>query len=197
MLLGSAIGSLVALSFASRYPERLAGLVLVSAVARYVHQRSVSEFDRLGGAHAGEVAARYFGDPTEATFADYMHVCLPLYTRRPLDPDVIARMRINPEGTVNWTRAEAGKLDLREAVGRIACPVLLFAGEDDPSFTLPGAEELAASLPAGLTTFRRIPGAGHGVFRDAPWALDEAAEFIRASASVRSEGDDGALVGFS
>ena len=197
VLLGSAIGSLVALSFASRYPDRLAGLVLVSAVARYVHQRSVSEFDRLGGAHAGEVAARYFGDPTEATFADYMNVCLPLYTRRPLDPDVIARMRINPEGTVNWTRAEAGKLDLREAVGRIACPVLLFAGEDDPSFTLPGAEELAASLPAGLTTFRRIPGAGHGVFRDAPWALDEAAEFIRASASVRSEGDDGALVGFS
>jgi proline iminopeptidase len=197
VLLGSAIGSLVALSFASRYPERTAGLVLVSAVARYVHQRSVSEFDRLGGAHAGEVAARYFGDPTEATFADYMNVCLPLYTRHPLDPDVVARMRINPEGTVNWTRAEAGKLDLRGAVGRITCPVLLFAGEDDPSFTLAGAEELAASLPAGRTTFRRIPSAGHGVFRDAPWALDEAAEFIRASASVRSEGDDGALVGFS
>lgn len=182
VLLGSAIGSLVALTFASRFPERPAGLVLVSAVARYVHQRSVSEFDRLGGAHAGEVAARYFGEPTEATFADYMNVCLPLYTRKPLDPDVVARMRINPEATVNWSRVEAGKVDLREAVGRIACPVLLLAGEDDPSFTLAGAEELAASLPGAQTTFRRIPAAGHGVFRDAPWALDEAAEFIRATA---------------
>ena len=182
VLLGSAIGSLVALTFASRFPERPAGLVLVSAVARYVHQRSVSEFDRLGGAHAGEVAARYFGEPTEATFADYMNVCLPLYTRKPLDPDVVARMRINPEATVNWSRVEAGKVDLREAVGRIACPVLLLAGEDDPSFTLAGAEELAASLPGEQTTFRRIPAAGHGVFRDAPWALDEAAEFIRATA---------------
>jgi pimeloyl-ACP methyl ester carboxylesterase len=181
VLVGSAIGSLVALSFASRYPERPAALVLVSAVARYVHQRSVSEFDRLGGAHAGEVAARYFGDPSEGTFADYMNVCLPLYTRRPLDPDVIARMRINPEATINWTRVEAGKVDLREAVGRIACPVLLLAGEDDPSFTVAGAEELAEALPADLTTFLRIPVAGHGVFRDAPWALDEAAAFIRAN----------------
>ncbi len=181
VLVGSAIGSLVALSFASRYPDRPAGLVLVSAVARYVHQRSVSEFDRLGGAHAGEVAARYFGEPSETTFADYMNVCLPLYTRRPLDPDVVARMRINPEATVNWSRVHAGTMDLREAVGRIACPVLLFAGEDDPSFTLAGAEELAASLPPALTTFRRVPAAGHGVFRDAPWALDEAAEFIRSA----------------
>jgi proline iminopeptidase len=110
-----------------------------------------------------------------------MRVCLPLYTRGGLDPDVVARMRINPEATVNWTRVEAGKLDLREDVGRIVCPVLLFAGEDDPSFTLAGAEELAASLPADRTTFRRIPAAGHGVFRDAPWVLDEAAAFIRAS----------------
>ena len=181
VLLGSAIGSLVALSFASRYPERPSALVLVSAVARYVHQRSVSEFDRLGGAHAGEVAARYFGDPSEATFADYLNVCLPLYTRRALDPDVIARMRINPEATINWSRAEAGNVDLREEVGRIACPVLLFAGEDDPSFTVAGAEELAASLPPDQTTFLRIPAAGHGVFRDAPWALDEAAAFISAN----------------
>jgi proline iminopeptidase len=110
-----------------------------------------------------------------------MNVCLPLYTRRPLDPDVIARMRINPEATINWTRVEAGKVDLREAVGRIACPVLLLAGEDDPSFTVAGAEELAEALPADLTTFLRIPVAGHGVFRDAPWALDEAAAFIRAN----------------
>lgn len=181
VLVGSAIGSLVALSFASRFPDRPAALVLVSAVARYVNQRSVLEFDRLGGAQAGEVAARYLGEPTEATFADYMNVCLPLYTRRPLDPDVIARMRINPEATVNWSRVHAGTMDLREQVARIACPVLLFAGEDDPSFTVAGAEELAAALPSELTTFRRIPAAGHGVFRDAPWALDEAAEFIRAT----------------
>ena len=38
------------------------------------------------GPEAGEVAARYFGDPTESTFAEYLRACLPLYTRLPLRP---------------------------------------------------------------------------------------------------------------
>src|SRR6476646_8085173 len=72
ILLGSSTGGLVALTYATLHPERPAKLILVSAVARFVHARSIAAFDRLGGAAAGETAARYFADPTEATFTEYM-----------------------------------------------------------------------------------------------------------------------------
>jgi proline iminopeptidase len=179
VLVGSSIGALVALSFASRYPDRPACLVLTSVVARYVHTRSIAMFDRLGGPQAGEVAARYFADPSGHTYADYLRVCLPLYTRAGLDPEVVARMQMNPDATQHWDRNEAQRIDLRDEAGSIRCPVLLLAGEDDPSFPLPGVEELVAALPERLVDFRTYPNAGHGVFRDAPHAMDEVVAWVR------------------
>ncbi len=58
------------------------------------------------------------------------------------------------------------------------CPVLLLAGGCDPSFTIVGTEELAAALPSELVKLHRYLDAGHGVFRDAPEAIDEALRFI-------------------
>ena len=117
---GASIGSLIAVELAARAPGRLGGLVLVSAAARYLHARSVAVFDRLGGAEAGEVAARYFGDPTEANFAEYLRVCLPLYTRRGIEPDVVARMQFNQASAVLWDREHASHVDVREAAGRVS-----------------------------------------------------------------------------
>jgi proline iminopeptidase len=179
VLLGSSTGALVALHYAAHHPERPAKLVLISAVARFVHARSIAVFDRLGGAEAGEVAARYFADPNEATFAEYLRECLPLYSRTGgLDPDVVARMEWNPDATIHWDRNETARVDLREAAASVRCPVLLLAGEDDPSCTLAGAEELAEALPQQLLEFRRYAGAGHGVVRDRKDALDDVARFI-------------------
>jgi proline iminopeptidase len=175
---GASIGSLIAVDLASRRPDRVGALVLVSAAARYVHARSVAVFDRLGGPGAGEVAARYFADPTEANFADYLQVCLPLYTRRGIEPDVIARMQFNQASAVKWDREHAPRVDLRDAASRISCPVLVVAGADDPSFTVAGARELAESLPAEHVTFRVVDAAGYGVFRDRPEALEEVIAFV-------------------
>jgi pimeloyl-ACP methyl ester carboxylesterase len=179
VLLGTSVGALVALKFASSYPKRPSSLVLTSAVARPVHARSVAVFDRLGGAEAGEVAARYFGDPNDIGFAEFMRVCVPLFARSGLDPEVIARMQMNPEATEHWDRHETQRIDLRDEVGAVCCPVLLLAGEDDPAFPLAGAEELAAALPERLVDFRRYPNTGHGVFRDAPHAIDEVVAWVR------------------
>ena len=182
ILLGSSTGALVALQYAAQHPERPAKLVLISAVARFVHARSIAAFDRLGGAEAGEVAARYFAEPDKATFAEYLRVCLPLYSRTGgLDPDVVARMEWNPDATIHWDRNETAHVDLREAAGLVRCPVLLLAGEEDPSCTLAGAEELAEALPSELLEFRRYAGAGHGVVRDRPDALDDVARFVVSS----------------
>jgi len=180
VLLGSSTGALVALQYAWRHPERPAKLVLISAVARYVHARSIAVFDRLGGSAAGEVAAAYFADPNETTLAQYLQVCLPLYARDGFDPDVVARMRMNPEVTAHWDRTESTRIDLREAAASVRCPVLLVAGEDDPSATIGAVEELAAAFPPGVVEFKRYANARHGVIRDEPRALEEIRRFISA-----------------
>jgi pimeloyl-ACP methyl ester carboxylesterase len=179
IVLGSSIGALTAVRLASRHPELASKLVLVSVVARYVHTRSVDAFERLGGAEAGEVAARYFADPTEASFAEFMRVCVPLATRAGVPSHVAAwRTEMNLELAVHWQRTEVATLDLREEAARVVCPVLLLAGEDDPSFPPPGAEELRDALPHELVRFVRVPAAGHGVFRDAPHMLEVVRDFV-------------------
>ena len=177
ILLGTGVGGVVALLYAADRPDRVERLVLVSTVARYIHTRVIALFDRLGGSAAGEIAARYFADPTEATFAEYMRVCVPLYTRNPLPPDVVARMGMNTALIANWDRSGRRDYDVRAEAARIRCPTLLLNGEDDPASALAGAEELAAALPAELVTFLSYPDVGHGVFRDRPDALDVVRDF--------------------
>lgn len=178
ILLGTAFGGVIALLHAARRPERVERLVVVSTVARYVHTRSIAVFDRLGGPEAGEVAARYFADPTESTFTEFMRVCVPLYTRNPISADAVARIEMNIALTANWDRSGQRDYDVRAEAAQVRCPTLVLAGEDDPSTVLAGSEELAAALPAELVSFRSFPRTGHGVFRDAPEAIDLVQEFL-------------------
>jgi proline iminopeptidase len=182
ILLGTGIGGVIALLYAAQRPDRVDRLVLVSTVARYVHTRVIALFDRLGGPAAGEIAARYFADPTEGTFGDYMRVCVPLYTRKPLTPAVVARIGMNTSLIANWDRSGRRDYDVRGEAARVRCPTLLLNGEDDPASALAGAEELAAALPSELVTFRSYADVGHGVFRDRPDALGLVREFCFGSA---------------
>ncbi len=180
-LLGTGIGGVIAVQLAAQRPDLVERLVLVSTVARYVHSRSVAEFDRIGGSEAGEVAARYYADPTELNFAEFMRICVPLYTRSPLPPDTIARIELNLALTAHWDATDARDFDVREPAGRVQCPVLVLAGEDDPSTTIAGIGELVEALPAQLLRYERYPEAGHGVFRDRPEAIRVVSEFLAAA----------------
>lgn len=176
-LLGTGLGGVVALLYAARRPDRIERLVLVSTVARYIHTRVIAVFDRLGGPEAGEVAARYFADPGDATFSDYMRVCVPLYTRRPLPADSVARIAMNTALTASWDASGRRDYDVRGDAAKVRCRTLLLVGEDDPEAAL-GGEELAAALPSELLTFLSFPDTGHGVFRDTPAAIELVREFI-------------------
>ena len=180
-LLGTGIGGVIAIEQAARRPDLVERLVLVSTVARYVHSRSVAEFDRVGGPEAGEVAARYYADPTELNFAEFMRICVPLYTRKPLPPDTIARIEMNLALTAHWDATSARDFDVRSAATRVKCPVLLLAGEDDPSTTIAGIDELVEALPAQQLRYERFPETGHGVFRDRPDAIGIVSEFLAAA----------------
>jgi pimeloyl-ACP methyl ester carboxylesterase len=182
-LLGTAFGAYTATLVAARHPELVSRLVLVSAVARFSHTRSITVFDRLGGPEAGEIASRWFHDPSEATFADFLRVCVPLYTRTPVSPDVIARTQINIALAAHWDSGEGRTFDLRAEAARVRCPTLVLAGDDDPSTTLAGAQELVECLPEGLVRFEHFPEAGHGVFRDAPRAIDTVRDFLQEPAA--------------
>jgi pimeloyl-ACP methyl ester carboxylesterase len=181
MLLGTGHGGLIAVLYAARHPERVERLVLVSAVAREIHTRVIAVFDRLGGPEAGEVAARYFSDPSETTFAEYLRVCVPLYTREQLPPESVARLAMNTALSANWDRSGQRNFDLRAEAALIRCPTLLLIGEDDPGASLVGGQELAAALPPELVTFMSFPNVGHGVFRDKPDAIEIVREFLFAA----------------
>lgn len=181
VVLGTAFGGSIALLLAARHPESVGRLVLVSTVARYVHTRSIAVLDRLGGSEAGEIAARYFAEPSQATFAEFLRVCVPLYNRRPLSPDAVARIQMNFELIMAWERESSQRFDLREEAARVTCPTLVVAGEDDPSTTMAGVEELVAALPAELVRFERYADTGHGVFRDRPEAIELVREFLQES----------------
>jgi pimeloyl-ACP methyl ester carboxylesterase len=166
---------------AARRPDLVDRLVLVSTVARYIHSRSVAEFDRVGGPEAGEVAARYYADPTELNFAEFMRICVPLFTRKPLPPDTIARIEMNLALTAHWDATSARDFDIRASAARIRCPVLVLAGERDPSTTIAGIAELVDAIPARLLRYERYPDTGHGVFRDRPEAIGIVGAFLVAS----------------
>jgi pimeloyl-ACP methyl ester carboxylesterase len=176
VLLGTSTGGVIALVHAARHPDRVERLILVSTVARYVHTRSIAGFDRIGGPEAGEVAARYFADPTEAHFAEFLRVCVPLYTRNPISPDTVARLEMNMALIAHWDRTGARTFDVREEAAGIRCPTLVLAGDDDPSTTISGVDELVEALPPGLVRYEHFADTGHGVFRDRP----EAIELVRA-----------------
>lgn len=179
-VLGTGMGGVVAVVLAARHPRLVERLVLVSTVLRYVHARAVAEFDRLGGAEAGEVAARYFAEPTETNFAEFMRVCVPLYTRTPTPADTVARIEMNLALAAHWEATTAREFDVRDEAARIACPTLVLAGEDDPSATIAGVEELVGALPESAA-FLRYPATGHGVFRDRPDAVEEVLRFLPAA----------------
>jgi proline iminopeptidase len=79
-----------------------------------------------------------------------MRVCVPLYARTPLPPDAVARIEMNLALTAHWDATSARDFDVRADAERVQCPVLMHAGEDDPSTTIAGIEELVEALPAEL-----------------------------------------------
>ena len=67
-----------------------------------------------------------------------------------------------------WQAGEERTFDLRGSLDRIACPVLVLAGEDDPICPASGSRAIAAGIGPERCTLRVVPDCGHGVWRDRP-----------------------------
>jgi pimeloyl-ACP methyl ester carboxylesterase len=130
--------------------------------------RVLGIFERIGGPEVRAVAERAYADATADSLEEYMRVCVPLYTRRPIPAEVIARVTNRMAVAEHFTRDEEQTFDFRERVSEIRCPVLLLAGELDPGVPIEDAEELAARLPPDHLRFVRFADAGHTLASEEP-----------------------------
>lgn len=179
VVIGVSFGGFVAQAYATRYPEHVGKLVLVGTTARFHAEQAFSMFGKLGGPEAEAVARRFFADCSGDVFQQYVETCLPLYTRvtQPPQEDPGEEL-VHLDVARAFVAGEWQRFDFRSALGAIACPTLLLAGEEDPVFPIVGAEELAASIPQDLVRFERFPGIGHNVLHESPRALEMLLQFV-------------------
>jgi pimeloyl-ACP methyl ester carboxylesterase len=168
VVFGGSFGGFVALTYAVRYPEHPARLILSSTTAHIHLERSFAMFERLGGPEARKLAERFWTQPRDEDFDEYTRVCLPLYTQRPQPPEVLPRVTRNIEVAKHFRMSGEMRFDLRNRMGAIRCPVLVMAGVLDPMVTIEDARELAAALPEDRTTFLEFENAGHMLALEQP-----------------------------
>jgi proline iminopeptidase len=181
VVLGQGFGAFVAARYAGRHPDHPRALVLAAAVARNVPSRSVAVFDRLGGAEVGEAARRWWDEPDDREFGEYLRLCVPHTIATEVLADAVARVEWDVDVALHWARGETRTVDTRPDLARIRCPTLVLAGDDDPASPLAGVEEVAAAVPPEhLAGFHVYPGARHSLFRDEPESAVRLLEFIEA-----------------
>ncbi|MCZ4314081.1 alpha/beta hydrolase [Comamonadaceae bacterium G21597-S1] len=178
---GVSFGGFVAQSYATRHPDHPGKLVLASTAAQVDWPAVFDAFERIGGAEAREVARARWLTPTPERRAAYNAVCYPLYYTRPIaEPQALARAIAHDPVNQHFATGEWGRMDLRTALARVACPTLVMAGDRDPITPIAFSETIVAHLPPALTRFERFAGCGHGIVNDAPERHFELLrEFIR------------------
>ena len=170
VLCGYSMGGRIALHVALAAPERVDRLVLVATTAGIDDETAR--------------AARRDDDERVASFADGASIeqfadrwaAQPVFAGTPPDAARIWRedlVRNDPRALAAVLRAiGTGAMDpLWGRLGELAMPATVLVGERDAKFVALG-ERLAAALPAGELVV--VPGAGHGLPREAPEAVSAA-----------------------
>lgn len=179
IIIGTSFGGFVSLSYATRHPGHAAGLVLISTAAKVEFEEVYRAFERLGGANIAKIARDYWENPTDEGRALYRDRCVPFYQNNTsASSDWLSRVLWRNETALhfNGPHAEHGKMDFRDALQRIACPVLLMVGEEDPITPPVFSDVIAENLQGSQLTYNRFSGCGHGVIADKP---DQAIQAIR------------------
>jgi len=168
---GMSQGGFASLRFALRYPERVAGLVLLNTQAgledpeaqpRYEMMLDVWEADGPNDVIAEAIAATIIGGD------------------RPESPAWMAKWKARPTGEARWIfRTLVTRDDLTGRLGEIEAPALVVHGEDDIAIEMARAEALVAGL-ARARPLVRVPGAAHAANLTHPEPVNAAlADFLR------------------
>jgi pimeloyl-ACP methyl ester carboxylesterase len=179
-LLGHSHGGVVAVSYASRYPERVERLILASTLPRHGPEQEAA----MQAALETKSSEPWYPDArvaleTEATgdFRDgreLMALCLrmmPLYyarygERERAHVDSLAGDELCVDATRLWEKEIFEHFDLRPLLPRLTMPTLVIAGEEDFIAGSVCAAELAEGIHEPETVL--LPGVGRMLFVEAP-----------------------------
>jgi proline iminopeptidase len=174
-VVGHSYGSFIALTYAIRHPERVAGLVAIGTAFSFEHAPAVVEqVQKRDQPAAAAVLLSVLGQPVRdnAQLAELWPQILPLYYHRwqPRYLDALARMQFSAEG-YNRGNELLATYNVRGELARIKAPTLVISGDDD--FITP-ADVCGAAVAAGIENARHavVPRSGHMPFQESPDAFD-------------------------
>ena len=175
---GHSLGGFVAMVYGARHPGHAGGLVLDSTCGRFVPERVVATFRRLGGDRVAAIAERVYVRQEPVPREEWAH-CWKLFGRHVVTDEERARTVVHAALNAPGFRLMR-TFDVLDQLERIQCPTLICAGELDPVMPASVAWETLGAMRPGVARLEVIPGAGHFPWRDAPgryWPALE--EFVR------------------
>jgi len=161
LLVGASMGGMLALEAAGQAPARVRGIALLGSTAR-------PDTPELIALRTQAIELFAAGRMDEVLQANVMFAFHPLHQRdAALVGEYLAMIRrAGARQLIRQNRAVMTREDLRPALPRIACPVLVAVGEADALTTPEHARELAAALPNARLEI--VPGAGHMLTMEQP-----------------------------
>jgi proline iminopeptidase len=178
VVIGASYGGMVALTYASRYPEHVSHLIAIVTVADGRFLERAKQILAETGTEEQKAIAQHLWDGTfrdEEHLREYFRIMGPMYslTYNPNAPQNSWKRAILSADAINV--AFGGFLrtyDIRDQLAKITAPTLVIGARHDwicpPEFS----EEIAARIPN--SDLRIFENSGHGVRADEPEALLDA-----------------------
>jgi proline iminopeptidase len=191
-LMGHSEGGTQVLHYATRFPDRVSGLVLLNTTAVSDAESEADIESRLMRRQgqpwfADAVKALKAPAATDAEMAANVRTFLPLYWS---DPSRIARHRPHFEATTMSVEAATGQVasrrypfDLRSQLRQVTAPALIVVGDDDFICSPAAARQLHLSLPDSKLLL--IEGAGHFPWLEQPEVFNAQVPSFLASLARR------------
>jgi proline iminopeptidase len=147
VIYGHSYGAWLALGFALRYPERVAGLVLCGVSAAFDYLPSVLEYVRRGDPSIAEAFFAVLERPpdTDEQFGRVWKSILPLYFQSKARSDLFDSTYYSAEG-FRLGNACMATYDLRSQLHTVRTPTLVLAGVHDFITPISQARSVAAAI---------------------------------------------------
>ena len=191
VVIGTSLGSAIAMRFAIRFPERVRGIVLCNPLAR-VSYRHVG-FNRAALIPLAMLTTRYL--PTELSRGlarAWSHLGVWIFDDSPGRDALIEYALFTGPRTVRPSvsdRRVSGlrRIDLRTDLAGLAVPALVVKGPRDEYCPVDWAREITELLPDA--EYVPIPGTGHCSHISRPGAFNETLEDWLQRLRAREEGE--------
>lgn len=172
IVLGHSVGGHVALTLALRHPDKVAGLVLANAAARFDLGTSLALLEQRAGRAARDSAAAVFGgDLSPATLQTYLDLVLPNYTHVSTAAALadLGLSGFDPQVAETYFVHSLPHYDVRARLPELAVRTLVVAGDSDWLNPLALARETAEGLANAELAI--LPQAGHLACNEHPAAV--------------------------